>query len=66
MAKHPPANAGDTGFNPWSGNPAHASEQLSPSPQLLRPSAAATEVHEPGAHDLQQEESPQEEAHTMQ
>ena len=29
VVKNPPANAGDTGFEPWSGKIPHAVEQLS-------------------------------------
>ena len=30
VVKNSPATAGDTGFDPWSGKMAHATEQLSP------------------------------------
>ena len=35
MVKNPSANAGDHGFEPWSGKIPHAAEQLSPCAQLL-------------------------------
>ena len=30
VVKNPPANAGENGFEPWSGKIPHAAEQLSP------------------------------------
>ena len=35
--KNPPANAGDTGFDPWSGKIPHAAEQLSPCTTTTEP-----------------------------
>ena len=48
MVKNPPVNAGDTGSIPGPGRFPHAVEQLSPAPQLLKPTP-------PGAHAQQQE-----------
>ena len=56
MVKNPPDNAGNMGFDPWSGKIPHAAEQLSPcttllslsararEPQLLSPRATTTEA----------------------
>ena len=46
--KNPPAKGGDTGSIPGPGRFPHAVEQLSPAPQLLKPTR-------PGAHAQQQE-----------
>ena len=53
MDKNPPANAGDTWFNPWSGKIPHASEHREP--QLPSLWTAATEAHVPKAFGPQQE-----------
>ena len=50
-------------FEPWSGKILHATGQLSLcsrawEPQLLRPQAAATGAHLPGAHAPEQEKTP--------
>lgn len=46
------------GFDPcFPGMILHANEQLSRAPQLLSLSTAATEIHMPRAHALQQEKS---------
>ena len=37
VVKNLPANAGDTGFEPWSGKIPHATEQLSPSATTTEP-----------------------------
>ena len=37
MDKNLPANAGDSGFNPWSGKILHAAEQLSPCSKITEP-----------------------------
>ena len=37
MVKNPPANAGDTGFNPWSRKITFASEQLSLCTRTIEP-----------------------------
>ena len=52
MVKNLPANAGDTGFDPWSGKTLHALELLS-----LR--VTTTEAQAPRAHAPQQEKSQQ-------
>ena len=59
-----PANAGDTGFEPWSGKIPHAAEQLSPcdtttEPALWSQRATTTEARAPRAHALQKEKPPQ-------
>ena len=59
VVKNPPANAGDHGFEPWSGKIPHAVEQLSPC-------ATTTEACAPRACALQQEKPPQWEALTPQ
>ena len=51
VVKNPPANSGDTGFEPWSGKTPHAAEQLSPC-------ATTTEAYAPTARALQQEKPP--------
>ena len=60
MVKNLPANAGDTGFNPWSGKIPHATEQLSPcatttEPALWSSCATTTEARAPRARAPQQE-----------
>ena len=37
VVKNPPANAGDYGFEPWSGRIPHAAEQLSPCTPTTEP-----------------------------
>ena len=37
VVKNPPANAGDTGSEPWSGKIPHAMEQLSPPATTIEP-----------------------------
>ena len=72
VVQNPPANAGDTGSSPgpgrshmpWS-NKAHVPQLLSlrsrtRKPQLLSPSATATEACVPRACALQQEKPPSE------
>ena len=49
VVKNPPANAGDTGFEPWCGKIPHAVERLS----------TTTEAQVPRARALQQEKPPQ-------
>ena len=63
VVENPPANAGH-GFDPWSGNVPHATEQLSPWATttelvLQSPGAVSTEPWRPRACALQQEKPPQ-------
>ena len=58
VARSLPVNAGDMGFDPWSGKTPHASGQLSP---FVR----ATEACVPRACALQQEKALQREACTQ-
>ena len=37
VVKHPPSNAGDTGFDPWFRKIPHAMEQLSPCATTIEP-----------------------------
>ena len=37
VVKYPPSNAGDTGFDPWSGKIPHVMEQLSPWATAIEP-----------------------------
>ena len=37
VVKNPPANAGDTGSDPWSGKIPHAAKQLSPCATTTEP-----------------------------
>ena len=49
VVKNPPANAGDIGFEPWSGKIPHAAEQLSPCATTTEPTRHTTEAHAPRA-----------------
>ena len=60
MDKNLPANAGDCGFNPWSGKILHAAEQLSPCSKITEPTiqslwAENAEAPASRTHALQQE-----------
>ena len=57
VVKDPPANAGEHGFEPWSGKIPHAAERLSPcatttEPALYSPRATTTEARAPRARAL--------------
>ena len=55
-----PANAGDTGFDPWSGKIEWTEEQLGPQASTTEPKCATTpEACVPGVCILQPEKPPQ-------
>ena len=54
VVRNPPDNAGDMGFEPWTGKIPHVTEQLSPrAPQILSPRATTTEARAGRAHPPQ-------------